>query len=286
MDTEHSVFLLRFIKIIFGVLILTGLYIASLYSYILFHFLAEMFSIVIACAMFLFAWNARRFLKADYLLFLGIAYFFVAGMDVVHTLAYTGMNIFTGYGTNLATQLWIVARYMESISLLLAPFFLSRRLRVYYALSGYTLVSVLLLVSIFHWHIFPSCFVEETGLTPFKKISEYIISIILLCAIGLLVQRREQIEKNIFRLLFGSILMSICSELAFTFYVHAYGLSNLVGHYLKIISFYLIYKAIIETGLLMPFDLLFRDLKKRESGLRLQGEIASNLSEGVYPNVA
>ena len=50
-------------------------------------------------------------------------------------------------------------------------------------------------------------------------------------------------------------------------YVSVYGLSNLIGHFFKIVSFYLIYKAIIETGLVKPYDLLFRDLKLREAEL-------------------
>jgi PAS domain S-box-containing protein len=44
----------------------------------------------------------------------------------------------------------------------------------------------------------------------------------------------------------------------------AYGISNLIGHYFKILSFYFIYKAIIETGLAKPYDLLFRDIKRSE----------------------
>jgi signal transduction histidine kinase len=47
-----------------------------------------------------------------------------------------------------------------------------------------------------------------------------------------------------------------------------YGLSNFIGHILKITSFYLIYKAIINTGLIRPFDLLYRDLKQNENTLR------------------
>jgi len=58
--------------------------------------------------------------------------------------------------------------------------------------------------------------------------------------------------------------VTIASELAFTFYIDAYGFSNLVGHCFKILSFYFIYKALIETGLSKPYDLLFRNLKKSE----------------------
>ena len=65
-----------------------------------------------------------------------------------------------------------------------------------------------------------------------------------------------------------SILLTIVSELAFTFYIDAYGLSNLIGHFFKIFSFYFIYKAIIETGLSKPYNILFRNLKQSEVLLR------------------
>jgi PAS domain S-box-containing protein len=41
-----------------------------------------------------------------------------------------------------------------------------------------------------------------------------------------------------------------------------------MGHVLKIISFYLIYKAIIETGLVKPYNLLFRNMRRSESQYR------------------
>ena len=72
-----------------GVLILAGLYVMSQRNYLLFHSFAEVFSVVVACGVFVVFWNSRRFLGCDggYLL-LGIAYLFVAGLDLVHALAY------------------------------------------------------------------------------------------------------------------------------------------------------------------------------------------------------
>ena len=79
-------------------LILFGLYLTSLYSYLLFHSLAEIFSIVVACGIFMITWNARRFLDNNYLLFIGIAYLFIGCFDLLHTLAYKGMGVFSGNG--------------------------------------------------------------------------------------------------------------------------------------------------------------------------------------------
>ena len=123
------------------------------------------------------------------------------------------------------------------------------------------------LVILFGWPIFPSCYVEGAGLTPFKKISEYVISLILIGALALLFKNRSSFDKEVFRLLSASIILTIGAELAFTFYVSVYGFSNLVGHFFKLISFYLIYRAIIRTGLKEPYRLLFRNIKQNEEEL-------------------
>ena len=244
------------------------LYIVSLYNYLLFHSLAEIFSIVIACGIFFFAWNSRQFLENEYFLFLGIGYLFIGGIDLLHTLSYKGMGVFEGYGANVPTQLWIAARYMESLTLLTAPLLLSRFWKVKYMSIIYIMATLGLLLTIFHWKIFPNCFIEGTGLTPFKKISEYMISFILVGSIIYLVQVRKEFEDRIFKLIVTSILLTIGAELAFTFYISVYGFSNLVGHFLKIVSFYLIYKAVIESGLSKPYSILLRDLKQSQDELQ------------------
>lgn len=246
-----------------GLAVLLGLYFASEYNYLLFHSLAELFSVVVACGIFMVAWNSRRFLQNNYVLFLGVSYLFVGGLDLVHTLAYKGMNVFPGYGSDLPTQIWIAARYMEALSLLAAPLLIGRRLRASKALAGYAAVSVALLWAIFGG-VFPPCFVEGSGLTPFKKISEYLIAGILFGSIYALHRRREAFDRGVLKLLYASVVATIASEMAFTVYVSAYGTSNLVGHYLKIASFLLLYRAVIMTGLREPYNLLFRDLKSSE----------------------
>ena len=256
------------ITVVYGMFIMAGLTVASGYNYLLFHGLAEIFSIVIACGIFMLAWNTRRFQDNAYLVLLGIAYLFIGGFDLLHTLAYKGMGVFVEAGANLPTQLWIAARYLESISLLAAPFFCRRRIRPVLMMGAFTAVTGLAVLSLFVWRNFPVCFVENSGLTAFKIGSEYVISAILLCSLTLLFRQRKEFNPAVLKLVMWSIIMTIASELAFTFYISVYGLSNLVGHLLKIGSFYLIYRAIIQTGLRSPFDLLFVKLKKREEELK------------------
>ncbi|MBC8452583.1 MAG: hypothetical protein H8D65_01860, partial [Spirochaetes bacterium] len=167
--------------------------------------------------------------------------------------------------------------------------FLKRDLKAVPIIISYLLITILLISALFIWQIFPDCYVENSGLTVFKKISEYLISLILICSIIFLTIKREAFDQDIFKLLIASIIFTIGSELFFTFYVSVFGLSNLLGHFLKIIAFYLFYKAIIKTGLLKPYDLLFRNLRKSEQILQKEKEnLQKALSEiktlkGIVP---
>lgn len=214
------------------------------------------------------AWNSRRYFENNYLLIISISFLFVGVLDLLHTLSYKGMNIFQGYDANLPTQLWVVARYLQSLSLLIAPLLIRKKISINILFSTYFIIISLLLASIFYWKTFPDCYIEGAGLTQFKKTSEYIISFIFAASIGLLLREKKEFERRVLQLLITSITASILSEISFTTYVSVYGLSNLLGHFLKIISFYLLYKAIIETGIRRPYDLLFRNLKQSEEALK------------------
>src|SRR3989338_7030335 len=247
---------------------LAGLYLTSLYSYLLFHSLAEIFSVVVACAVFLFAWNARRFLSNDYLLFVGITSLYVALIDVLHTLAFKGMGVFTGYDANLPTQLWIAARYLQSTTLLAAPLFLHSRLNAYATIGVFAVLTALLLGTIFIWRISPACYIEGVGLTPFKINSEYLIILILLASAGGLYRQREKFDRRVLQLLLLAIGAPFAAELAFTTYVSVYAPANMLGHFFKIAAYVLLYRAIVETGLQKPYDLMFHDLNLSRTALQ------------------
>ena len=257
-----------YLTILLGALVLFGLYLTSRHSYLLFHSLAEIFAVVVSFGIFVLTWNSRRFIDNNYILFLGIAYLFTGTLDLVHTLAYKGMGVFPGYGSNPATQLWIAARYLQSVSFLVAPLLIGRKLRPPFVFLGYIVVTSLLFMSIFYWHNFPVCYVDGVGLTTFKKISEYVISFVFLASIFLLYRKRREFDTSVFRFLVASIVVTIGSELAFTLYTGPYTLPNMIGHLLKIVAVYFMYRAIIWTGLAKPYNLVFRNLKQSEEALR------------------
>jgi signal transduction histidine kinase len=262
-----------------GLIVLIIIFLTGYYNYLLFHSIAELFSILIAFSIFIIGWNSRRYMKNTYFLFIGIVYLFVGLLDLLHTLAYSGMGVFLEFDANLPTQLWIAARYFEALSLLVAIVLINKKIDYKFLFLFYSIIFSLLIGTIFYWRIFPTCYIEGVGLTSFKINSEYVINVILFITILIMFQRRALFEKHIFIYLIISTIFTIIAEMAFTFYVSVFGFSNFVGHIFKIISFYLVYKAIIETGLKKPYTIIFRDLKLREEELLTYHTQLENLVE-------
>ncbi|MDK2826537.1 Signal transduction histidine kinase [Methanolobus vulcani] len=268
----------KYSETVIVILVLLALYRISLESYLLFHSIVEVASIVVIAAVFLIAWNSREYLKNSYLLFIAISFFFVSWIDFLHIISYKGMGIFPGNDANLPTQLWIAARYMQSISLLIAPLLMKKELNYRKVLVIYFAFTCLIFAVIYQGY-FPDCYIEGSGLTQFKIISEYIISLILLASAILLHRNKDQFDSKVYSLIIASIILTIFAELAFTFYIDVYGFSNLMGHFFKLLSFYLIYKAIVVTSLARPYDLLYRELKVREYELIKKKEAQEDLLE-------
>ena len=228
------------------------LVVLSFFNFLLFHTLAEFFAITIAILMCVIAWNMYPFTRNNYLMYLGSGYFWVAILDLMHTLNYKGMGIFLEDGGNTGVQIWIGTRYLEAIILLSAPWFLKNAFNRNYGFIFFGVSAACIMLSV-AYGLFPESFVVGKGLTPFKVYSEYLIILILAASIFYLIQQKSLLEASIFKVMVVSIAFTMGAELAFTFYVDVYGLSNLVGHIFKLFSFWLIFLAVIRTTLKEPF---------------------------------
>ncbi|WP_246014723.1 MASE3 domain-containing protein [Geomonas oryzae] len=272
--TETQV--VSFVTFALAVLIL---YICSLYSYLLFHTLVELFCTIVTLGVFFIAWNSRRFLDNHYFLFLALAFTTSSVLQLLHTFSFKGLGIFIGYDANLPTQLWIASRYVVSLSFLAAPLFIVRKLRLKASLSAFVTTTALLVFAIFSGN-FPDCFIEGSGLTPFKIYSEYAIISILLAAAFLLYKNRDRFDSHVFSALLIAVLSGTAADLAFTKYLSVYGQANLVGHILLFFSSFMIYEAIVSTGLREPAALLFRSLEQSEQALkRSEAQLQATLEQ-------
>lgn len=249
-------------------LLLAVLVTLSLYSYPLFHTLAEMLCIMVAASIFIVVFHTRGLLDNHYLLFVGVGFLFFAILGVPHMLGYKGIQLLRGFDNDLPTQAFVAQRLLLASTFLIAPVFLRRRLRLVPTIGAFAFVVVAILMSLLVWRNFPQMFADGVGLTPLKKALEYVLSAMFLASGWLLVRERRAFDPDVLRLLLTSLGCFIGSELAFTLYATPFGLSNLGGHLFQLAGFYFAYRAVLVTALVNPFGLLFRELSGSERSLR------------------
>ncbi|MCI5131777.1 MAG: GAF domain-containing protein [Candidatus Electrothrix sp. EH2] len=251
---------------------LVGLSWINVYSHLLFQVLAELFSIILIASIFLFTWNTRRFQKNHYFLFLGIAYLFIGSVDFVHSLIYKeDIDIFQGITENSsAVQLWIAARYIESISLLLAFFFLQKKLNEYLLILTYLSLVALLFHSVFS-QSFPIefCSVDEQRETALLRNSEYLICSLFLLSSFIFYTKRKEFSRRSLVFLQTAVLMTFLLELTAVFSSTpcSQPLNTTFGVLGRICSLYCLAKTAFQESLMKPYNILLKKVRSHEEEL-------------------
>lgn len=253
-------------RVIFMTILLAAA-ILSYCNYLVFHTVVELYTIIVSFTVSLIVFNTYQTFENSFFLILGISFAFSGFFDFIHTLAYPGIGIFSNAGNNLAPQMWLVARYIDSSALLIASGLVYRKVCPKRVIGFGLGMSLVTLTAVFVLDIFPNCFVEGSGLTLFKIVSEYIICMIIGLAVVSLMRSRRAFHAGVLDYLLGYSLVTIASELSFTLYDNTYGFSNMTGHLLKFTAYYFLYRAIVKTSLKEPHNLLFYKITKANEQL-------------------
>jgi len=264
-----------------------GLWLTSTYSYLLFHSISEILIVAVAAAVFLGSWSARGYPETQPFVLLGIGYFFVAILEILHALAYQGMDVLPA-GQDYATKLWVAARGLQAVvTFAFTVLEIVRRtvpsFVAFLVVGGLAAIAV---ASIFVWNVFPLCLVEGSGVTPCKKASEYVISALLVVTVILILRTHESIDRRERVLLAAAFALNAAAEIVFTYYVSAYGTQNLIGHLLILGSFILAYEALFATKVRGRVALTHELMRSTARLERSEAELrAANLSKDQFLSI-
>ena len=271
--------------ILLGILILAGLYAISRYNFLLFHCLAEEFSIVVAIAVFAVFWNTRRFLENGIYLVIGLGCLFAGLLDLVYIFAYSGMSVFPGADGNVALQAKTVAQWYVSLSCVCAFPFLRRKINQNLALCVYSALLALALTAIFYWRVFPDCFIEGVGMTRFERIGLVINCSAYLGALVLLVRKRREFDNYVFKLLAATLIAFFIEDFASAVATDLNGFAKTVAHLCQVVALFFVYKAFVEVGLTKPYDLLFRSRQQSAEALERQQQFLEAVLDDAHSGI-
>lgn len=265
---------ITFKNIVIIIVLINGAFFINTQNHLLFHTALETFNTTIAFCITIIAFISRRVYGRNHFLLFGVAFLFIGITDFLHTLAYPGMGVFKGYdASNLSTQLFVAGRLIESSSLLIACLSYGRKIKTGLFSIFYLLVTTMLLLSIFYWRVFPACYYEGIGYTGFKTVCEYFTAMILAAGAIALLFRRKKLSEDVFPYLLFSISILIIAQISFTFYTDILDIAHIIGSILRLISYYLIYKALVETSLMEPYKIVNSMNKELEQNNKRLNEI-------------
>ncbi|MFA5131127.1 MAG: MASE3 domain-containing protein [Patescibacteria group bacterium] len=241
----------------------------SLYSYTLFHSLAEIIAITIGYGVYMVTWNSRRLIANKYFVFLGVAFFFVATFDLLHVFSFQKSGALFGNNfTNLSEQFWLAARYVQAFSFLMACFFIGKSIKTLRIFYFSTLISIIIIALIIWWPSLTPSQAISSWPSTLAKISELIICLLQIAAMIKLTQESANFNKRVYRLLMWALVLSLISEIILIFYDGSQNHASILAHLFKLAGFNLIYIVFIEIGLRKPFALLFKEIKDSEMNFR------------------
>jgi len=255
-----------------------ALYVLSSHNYLVFHSLIELVCIAIGLSIFFLTFHARNNIENNILLLLGLSFAGTSGLHLLHVLTYDVTGALFHSDGNVPTQLWVALRTIFVLTVLGAPFTLGRKLNAGWIITGYGLLGLAFVWAIFSGN-FPICFIENQGLTPFKVWMETAWFLGLGAGGALLLQRSDQFDPEVLRLLLWSITLGMVTSMVLAMYSRLDSPLNAIGHILLLLSMLFLHRAVLVTGIATPYRLLSTKLRNAEARYRA---IVENTAEGLF----
>lgn len=260
-------------------------------DYMFYHSIVMFIGIIICFAIYFFASNTYKLSNNDFFMLLGMGFFTVGTIDVLHTVAYFNVGIFGLNSADLSSSLWIAARYIGSITILTSSIFIFRDIKkTSINLLKFIYIGVLALVilGIYVLKIFPMSYIDGVGNSLFNQVSRVIIIIVVFISGIILYKVPNKKNRELIFFMELSIIFTIINEILLLFFDYSLCIENTSAFVFRTISFYMLYKGVVQCGLKQPFNKVTgalietKDKLEQESDLRIMFEEAMVNNEECY----
>ncbi len=251
----------------------------------LIHTLLEIICVIIAASTFAVLWISEKTGHTN--MVLGIGFLAVAIFDLFHIIFWQGLGFFPAGYFDLGARYWVLGRFTEALSLVLSTTRLNKAIHNRY-LVFFSTVAVAVGAGIMLYkspHIFPVLLTPQ-GISPVKIIIEYVI--IALFLLYLYRVYTGKISDNIIQknYIIMAVALAVPSEFCFTLY-STFDFFNILGHLLRVVYYYCLWRAIVEGYVLYPYKALRRSENMFSKAFHDNKAIMglSRLRDGVFVDV-
>lgn len=229
-------------------------------NYLSVHILMEIFIIIVAFSIAIQAWMMFPFVQSSYRLSLGVLFFSIGLMEVLHLLSYKGMPFFiTESSPYKATWFYMIARLTQAFGLLFMISMKDRHIAQKWRWSAYFVgllyTSVWAVIIFYPIQPLPELVIDGQGPTLLKNSLQYVAIAVQLIVVGLLIRKLNNgFRETLNLMLLVASLYLIIGDSMFTSYKSVYDISNFVGHLFQLTGFYFLMRAFYHTSVQEPFQ--------------------------------
>lgn len=226
------------------------------YNQTLFHSVVELTAVFIGIAAFIATLSTFKYSLSSHSMFIGSGYLCVAVLELAHLLTSMTDQV-PDIRFDATVQFWLLARFVEAMTLVLLTCFIDKTVRP------------LLLVLISLITLFALLFLVQGGYLPVLRaqdgetylhttsVIEYITILILVVALfRLKIRRKTSFSHKEYHLLFAALLLTLVANILFSAPMRSLGLPAAFGQFTKLLSFWMLYLALVENTLTKPFAAL------------------------------
>lgn len=227
------------------------------YNQTLFHTVVELSAVFIGIAAFIATLSTFKYSLSSHSMFLGAGYLCVAILDLAHLLTSMSDQV-PNIRHDATVQFWLSARLVEALTLALFVSFIDKKVKPFTLISS----SIILLFSIL--------FLVKAGVVPMLRnpdgsyssltaITEYVTIAISFFALYWLWRknnRKSSISKKEYKLLVAALALTLLAEILFSAPMRSLNLPAAFGQFTKLLSFWMLYLALVENTLTKPFSAL------------------------------
>ncbi len=238
--------------------------------------LIEGWIVLIIFSIYVFAVRTFKLSGDHYFRYLGSAYLGVAFVESVQFLSFPGLGIFSEAISTHSMQFWLVARFLQALIILFAPFAVRLRAgRFWWVLISVAIGVALVLPVLMTGHSSANI-VTRVGIPPFSRYLELVICLMLAgAAIKLIKVYRAGCRKQPgqitgpgnARVMLISIAVIIVAELLQIVIGARDGWVIIASHLLVVGSLYIVLEGLLFRGLDVPVGLISRSKSQLEAAM-------------------
>ena len=258
-------------KAVVGAIMFGVLAALSMWNFLLFHIIIEMLFLIVMLGIFAVSWYSSEEQNCSPYLYLGGGILTAVLLEFFYAVTYKGLSIFPVYDPNLNSQFWIAARYVESGALFVFSVTTTGKYGKYTILT----VSLTIAVALIAWvysGLFPDCWRDGIGNTPFQTASEVVVVLMMLLAAGLIWRRRIAWEARTVNIMLVAVSVGAAADVALSLANDLQGPVSALGFLLKLLFLVLLHYSIVDVGIPKRWEEVFQSLRQSEADLRRSQE--------------